>query len=241
MLSTLLQGLRGLPLDWLLVRPCPLCRRLPSPGESADPLCRRCSTALQLPSRGLHGSWPLPWWSSAPYQGALRRTLLAQRRQPEARAIRALLTPLAMGLQDTLQASPGRANGRSNPLPAPLLVPIPSWKRRSNPLPGLIADGLAGLLALQRRDLLQRSKAVLGQHRLGRQLRLLNQQDSFALAPAAIGRRPQPVLIVDDILTSGATARHAALCLERRGWPVLGVACLARTPARGSRAEKAVI
>lgn len=120
-------------------------------------------------------------------------------------------------------------------------MPVPSWKQRSNPLPALIADGLAGLLGLRRIDLLVRSRAVLGQHHLGRQLRLINQQDSFALGPTATRLRPGPVLIVDDILTSGATARQAAHCLERLGWPVLGLVCLARTPARRSGSVRAVI
>jgi len=215
-------------LDWLIARPCPLCRRIPPPGAGSDPLCLRCQERLALPPQGLSGSWPLPWWASAPYDGELRATLLNQRRRSDDRVIRALLMPLAMALRQAL-------------LQRPLLVPVPSWKQRSNPLPGLIADGLASLLGLRRLDLLQRSRAVLGQHRLGRQLRLRNQQGSFALATSGARHRPQPVLIVDDILTSGATAREATRCLERHGWPVLGVACLARTPARGSRAEKAVI
>ena len=43
------------------------------------------------------------------------------------------------------------------------------------------------------------------------------------------------MLIVDDILTSGATAESAALCLKQGGWRVRGLLCLARTPERGSR------
>jgi len=115
---------------------------------------------------------------------------------------------------------------------AVLLVPIPGWKRRPNPLPGLIADHLARGLGLRRHDLLARSHPVLGQHHLGRQLRQANQEGSFQLRPEALQRRTVPVLLVDDILTTGATLRQAALQLEQAGWPVLGAACLARTPSR---------
>jgi len=54
----------------------------------------------------------------------------------------------------------------------------------------------------------------------------------FRCPPAGERRRRRPVLIVDDILTTGATALNGALCLKAAGWPVLGIICLARTPPR---------
>lgn len=223
-------NLVGSALDWLLARPCPLCRRLPPPTQSpADRnsagLCPGCSQRLCLPASGLSGRWPLPWWSSGAYSGALRQTLLDLKcRRCDAAVLRALLQPLLTGLQ-------------TQPLPqrgprAVLLVPIPGWRQRPNPLPGLIADQLAAGLGLRRHDLLERSHPVLGQHRLGRQLRQANQEGSFRLRLETRSRRPAPVLLVDDILTTGSTLRHAALCLEQGGWRVLGAACLARTPDR---------
>ncbi len=217
-------GLAALPLDWLLARPCPLCRCLPPPGAGTLGLCSACRRELDLPAAGLSGSWPLPWWSSASYGGALRQRLLRQRRRPDAAVVTALLEPLERAL------APLDLAGFS---PRALVVPIPSWKRQANPLPGLIAEGLVRRLGVRRCNLLERSRVVLGQHRLGRQLRLANQRDSFRCRPAGPSERRRPVLIVDDILTTGATARSAALCLETAGWPVLGLACLARTPARG--------
>lgn len=223
-------GLLSGALDWILARPCPLCRQLLPPTLSSENrgragLCGACSQRLSLPEAGLSGRWPLPWWSSGAYSGALRQTLLDQKcRRPDAAVLKALLQPLLAGLQ-ALQL----------PLRGPkavLLVPIPGWRRRPNPLPGLIADQLAGGLGLRRRDLLERSRPVLGQHRLGRQLRQANQEGSFQLSPTIQGRRPAPVLLVDDILTTGSTLRQASLCLEQAGWQVLGAACLARTPDR---------
>jgi predicted amidophosphoribosyltransferase len=41
----------------------------------------------------------------------------------------------------------------------------------------------------------------------------------------------QPLLLVDDILTTGATATAAMVALEQVGHGLLGLACLARTPA----------
>lgn len=223
-------GLLGGALDWLLARPCPLCLRLPplrlGPADrNGAGLCADCSQRLSLPAAGLSGRWPLPWWSSGAYSGALREALLDLKcRRADAAVVRALLQPLRASLQTQALSQRGPKAVR--------LVPIPGWRRRPNPLPGLIADQLARGLGLRRHDLLQRSRPVLGQHHLGCQLRQANQEGSFQLRSEAQTRRPAPVLLVDDILTTGATLRHAALCLEQAGWPVLGAACLARTPDR---------
>lgn len=233
MLSAFLRrGLAALPFDWLLARPCPLCRRLPSPGDRSPGACTPCRRDLDLPAVGLSGGWPLPWWSSSSYAGGLRRVLLQQKQHGDGAAVEALLEPLQRALAPPLDLLEARR--------LPILVPIPSWKRRGNPLPGLIADGLGRRLGLARRDLLERSRVVLVQHRLGRQLRQTNQQGAFRCRQPAAGPRPLPLLIVDDILTTGATACNAALCLKQAGWPVLGLVCLARTPGRG-RSPRAVI
>jgi predicted amidophosphoribosyltransferase len=75
---------------------------------------------------------------------------------------------------------------------------------------------------------------------LGRKLRIANQAGAFrCLRPPGPGEaRRRPVLIVDDILTTGATATSAARCLAAAGWRVEGVLCLARTGSR--EAERAV-
>ncbi len=114
----------------------------------------------------------------------------------------------------------------------PLLVPVPSWKRHGNPLPGLICRQLGCQLGYRSAELLERSRPVLGQHHLNRAMRLANQEGAFRCRRGprpgeALGR---PILIVDDILTSGATGRNAALAMEPLGWQVVGLLCLARTP-----------
>lgn len=229
--ALLREGLAALSLDWLLARPCPLCHRLPPIGAEVSPggLCSRCSTTLALPAEGISGSWPLNWWSSGLYDGDLRQTLLTLKKRPNPALLRALLLPLSTALA-ALELPRGERS--------PLLVTVPSWKRQGNPLPGLIAEVLGRELGLRQRQLLERSRVVLGQHRLGRQLRLANQRDSFRCLEPPPHRAARPVLIVDDILTTGATAGYAALCLERQGWPVLGLACLARTPARRDGARR---
>ena len=149
--------------------------------------------------------------------------LLGLRQRPEESRIAALVRVLAEGLPQWRRR--------------PLLVPVPSWKRRGNPLPALVCRQLVRQLGYRHDDLLERSRPVLGQHHLKRAMRLANQDGAFQCRR---GPRPgeatgRPVLIVDDILTSGATGCNAALALETLGWPVVGMLCLARTPRSRSR------
>jgi predicted amidophosphoribosyltransferase len=189
------------PLNWLL-----------------PPLPAPCP----LPPLGLRGFTPLPWWAAISYEDQGRRALLELRRQPQA----ARLAPLLPGLVQRLQQQERPS----------LLLPIPSWKRRGNPLPWLLARQLQARLRWPCHPaLLSRNHPVLGQHRLNRDLRWQNQQDAFRCLhrpghdSLPVGCRS--VLLVDDILTTGATACAAAGALEAKGWRVAGMACLGRTPA----------
>jgi predicted amidophosphoribosyltransferase len=223
-LEILERSLTALPMGWLLGTPCPLCQQLPPLAEPpTGGLCRTCADRLSLPPGGLRGLAPLPWWGIGSYGGALRGLLLDLKHRPRPDLVAALLKPLQPSLRSLA--------GDQGSLP-PLLVPIPSWKRRGNPLPALICSGLGKQLGLRRADLLTRSHPVLGQHHLGRRLRLANQDGAFRCQPPAERLRRRPILIVDDILTTGATALNGALCLKAAGWPVLGLVCLARTAPR---------
>ncbi len=181
------------------------------------------------------GADPLPWWGAGRYGGGLRHLLLDLRRRPRIEVVAALARGTRRALATTVDAQQLRTWCER-----PLLVPIPSWKRRANPLPPLFCRALERGGDFRRLDLLERSRPVLGQHHLGRKLRIANQAGAFrCLRPPGPGEaRRRPVLIVDDILTTGATATSAARCLAAAGWRVEGVLCLARTAAR--EAERAV-
>jgi predicted amidophosphoribosyltransferase len=214
-----------LPLHWFLLTPCPLCRSpRPHPATPAR-ACAACEERYGLPAWGLSGLEPLPWWGAGTYAAELRQLLLELRRHPRPEAVAAL----ALASHRALTAyRPAAAEER------PWLVPVPSWKKRANPLPPLVCRALEQRTGLRRGALLERSRPVLGQHRLGRALRIANQEGAvLCRRPPGPGEaRRHPLLIVDDILTSGATARSAAASLTAAGWRVIGLLCLARTPAR---------
>lgn len=204
-----------LPLHWLVTPRCPLC-------QGAADRCR-CDAA-NLPAGGLRGTWPMAWWAAGAYQGTLRAVILQLKHQPRARTLTWLV-------ERTLPALPPLAQ-------PPLLVPIPSWKRsqRANQVPGHLAQLAARRLGGQALNLLEHTRPVLGQHLLGRPLRQANQCGAFrcTLAPQGFQHR-RPLLLVDDVLTTGATALAAADVLQQTGWNVLGLFCLARTPEREQR------
>lgn len=222
MVQALLRGC----LELITQATCPLCGRPAEPDrwrgrvQAAQPQpCQICLQSLDLDTQaGLCGLEPMPWWALGFYQGALRSLLLRQRRKPSNQAIPCLASSLAATLPATLRELS--------------VVAIPSWKQRANPLPLLICQGLG----LPRLAPLERSRATLGQHHLNRRLRSLNQEGAFRIVPDGVSRSRrsrQGLLLVDDILTTGATSMAAAAALEEAGYTVMGLLCLARTPAPG--------
>ena len=202
----------------LLIEPrCPICDGPWQEPQAPTSPCSLCRDALQLPPEGIKGLEPLRWCALGPYEGRLRQLLLKVR-QPTKQKV---LSVLVQMLSDSLS------------LPsAAVLVPIPSWKRqRTNPLPQRIAMGLQRPTA----DLLQRTRVGLSQHHLNKSQRLTNLIGAFRARPHNQATALTSIWLVDDILTTGATAFAARQALEEAGHRVAGLICLGRTPARQRR------
>lgn len=80
--------------------------------------------------------------------------------------------------------------------------------------------------------ILCRSRAVKSQRGLSRKERQKNQQNSF-LINTNFGEQIEgkSILLVDDILTTGATLNEAAKTLKKGGAERVFVAAVARTPS----------
>lgn len=116
-----------------------------------------------------------------------------------------------------------------------LLVPVPLHPRRLRQRGFNQSLLLAEVLADQwhltlKRHLLQRIRATTPQTELSAEQRATNLRGAFAVAdqPLAEGRR---VLLVDDVLTTGATLAECSRCLLQAGATAVLCVTVARAPA----------
>jgi len=116
-----------------------------------------------------------------------------------------------------------------------VIIPMPyHWRKllmRGHNPSAILARQISAALLTPILHPLKRSKATQSQQSLNKEQRKQNVRKAFTLNPnvqASIkGKR---ILLVDDVLTTGATANEAAKVLKRFGAKSVIVACIARTP-----------
>ncbi|MBC9249006.1 amidophosphoribosyltransferase [Pseudomonas alcaligenes] len=224
-----------------------ICLLCDEPADGATPLCSACEgelpwlgghcqvCALPLPGADLTCGECLrrppafarveaPWRYSFPLDSLVTR-FKHQARWPLGRL---LATLLSHHLQ--------HAFGEDLPRPELLLaVPLSARRLRQRGFnqAQMLADWLAASLQLPvQRHWLQRPHDSAHQQELDAAARKRNLRQAFALHPAAEleGRH---VALVDDVLTTGATAEAVARLLRKAGAARVDVYCLARTPKPG--------
>ena len=232
----------GLGLDLVYPPVCAYCRdAIESP--SLTSLCRACRAALvetrpACPRCGVLAcaggqQSNCPWcnqrqfhfdcvWRLGIYQGRLRSAVLRMKR-PRGRALAVALGNLSAELAGAHLAA----------LKPEFVVPVPMhWTRkawRGANSADAIARRLAGHLRLPMRPrLLKRCRRTVPQSSLPPSRRLANVRGAFRARKYAdlAGAR---ILLVDDIMTSGATLNEAAKTLSKSGARIVAVAVLART------------
>lgn len=207
-------------LGFFLETDCPLCQR--STPRVICPPCQRQLQQCQLPTHQPASQSPTIWaWGA--YQGALRRAIAAFKyhQHPE------LAQPLADLLTEAWFAHQGQRQ-RLTVVP----IPIHSSKRQQR---GFNQAELLAQHFCHRTHLtlagqgLERARATEAQFGLSAADRDRNLEAAFTLGPTFCRRAPTtPVLLLDDIYTSGATVRAASRVLQQHQIPVHGVIVLAR-------------
>lgn len=214
--------------DLLVGAACPGCG---GPGWGPCPACARALRAFDEVRWETAG---VPGRAAAEYAGVWRPCLVALKERGATRLARPLGDALAW-------AAAGLLVDAAAPV---ALVPVPSaraavWTRGADHAWLLAAAGAArlrsaGVAASAERGLRQ-VRAVGDQAGLGADERARNLAGSLA----ATGAGAAPVVIVDDIVTTGATLREAVRALRASGRPVLGVAVVAATRRRDGRDARA--
>ncbi len=202
-------------LPWLQAH-CRICALpLPAPGLT-------CGACLRRPPR--FERVQAPWRYAFPVDSLINR-FKHQAQWPMGRLLAELLS------QHLLH---GFAEEPSRP---DLLLPVPlsdaRLRRRGFNQAGLLAQWLARRLQLPHQPhWLMRLGDTPAQQQLDAAARKRNLRHAFALAPQSRVEGLH-LALVDDVLTTGATAESLARLLKRAGAARVEVYCLARTPAPG--------
>lgn len=225
--------------DLVLGSECAACAR---PGRV---LCLPCREAL--PRSGTV-SWPTPAppglvlpFAAGEYDGPLRALVNAHKERRAfalARPLGHVLAEVVADLLVQVEQETGEAwTGRV------ALVPVPSRRpvvraRGHDPLLRLSRHAAARLRSHGRqatvRRLLRGARTVRDQAGLDAGSRAANLAGSLRATRPVRGQDPRPagLVVVDDVITTGATAREAQRALEQVGHTVLGIAALSATRRR---------
>jgi len=223
--------LLGAVLDLVVPRHCGGCA-----AAASLPLCPACLVGLS------RVRWPTPrvvapdppppglppTVAAASYDGVLRRLVTAHKDQG-----RGDLGPVLAGL---LAASLDVLV-----VPGAVLVPVPSSRaarrrRGDRPLGHLLRLAVAGVDDVAVVDGLRVVRVLADQSGLDRAGRAANLRGAYAVRPRMGSRlRGREVVLVDDVLTTGATLAEAARALRSHGVEPRAAAVIAATRLRRER------
>jgi predicted amidophosphoribosyltransferase len=207
-------------LDLILPRECGGC------GAPSTRWCDACAAELSVPAEQPHVVNPridpqVPVFALGRYAGARRQAILALKEHGRADLVAPLACALAVGLHRLL--SWGMVETPLTVVPAPTRRSA-ARRRGGDPVTRLARAAVAGhpdvtVVAALRMKALARDSVGLGSSARER---------NIAGRVLLRGARPRTeVVIVDDIVTTGATAREAVRTLHAAGIPVAAVLAIA--------------
>jgi predicted amidophosphoribosyltransferase len=194
-------------------------------------ICPRCRSTVM--SYGCFATRPDPCpvgfpftVSAAPYDAILRQLVAAHKERGAFN-----LTPF---LASRLAAAIGCLLHTASPASAVVLVPVPSARaavrERGFDATWALAREAARLLRgetpVRTRRLLHHARSVRDQARLSAAQRATNLQGAFRVTSVA---PCPPLVVVDDVVTTGSSLTEAARALREAGHHVLGAATVAAT------------
>ncbi|MEM7066590.1 MAG: ComF family protein [Cyanobacteria bacterium P01_B01_bin.77] len=215
-----------------LKAPCPLCHRSAIEVMCAD--CHRQLLACQWPESpqgntlssanlGLSDN-VLPVSSWGVYRGVLKQTLALLKYGQQAD----LGIWLGYQLGKYWQTGKSYYSHTQNPVVMPIPLHTKRLKQRGYNQAALIAQGFCRVTGFSLAEhALVRTKATNAMHSLGVHERQANLTGAFQLG-TKLPSRFRPVLLIDDIYTTGTTAHAAVLPLTEAGYSITGITTVAR-------------
>ncbi|MEM8611076.1 MAG: ComF family protein [Cyanobacteria bacterium P01_H01_bin.105] len=213
--------------------PCPLCQRS-TPSLLCDNCYRQvyaCRWSNSTPDNPIHNvsggiqlsnETTLPVFSWGKYQGGLKQILALLKYGNQAEL------GIWLGCQLGQQWRVSNPHSASRPVVVPIPLHSQRLRERGYNQAALIAQGFCRVTGLPWAEHgLIRIKATDAMHRLGLNERQSNLAGAFQLGNE-LSSRQRPILLVDDIYTTGTTGNMVAVLLMRAGYTVLGIATVAR-------------
>ncbi|MBC1241744.1 ComF family protein [Nostoc sp. 2RC] len=221
-MHTFTQKLTSL-LNLFLQSHCPLCQR-----STSQEICDNCARQLQKCQRQNSISlWkePLPVFSWGEYGGIVKRAIAVMKYENQPQIAR----PLGQWLGESWLLNSPKRDSQAVVVPIPLHAS--KLHQRKYNQAALIAQSFCEITGLKLKlDGLTRVRQTQAQFGLSVSGREQNLKTAFAVGQEFRHRLPNvPVLLLDDIYTTGATARSAVQTLREYGIVVLGLVAVATT------------
>ena len=185
----------------------------------------------------LDGVAPLPVWALSRYEGTVRGVVVGWKDRGRADLDR-MLAPAAARAARRLRAALAAAAGtRPRALRDAALEgagTTSSGRDHVLPVARAVADAVGGVAAPVLQRVRGSQQVGLGARARGANVGVRADLRAVARAAASTGTHGPPVcLVIDDVVTTGATLAAAERALEQAGADVLGALVLAATPTPG--------
>jgi predicted amidophosphoribosyltransferase len=222
-ISSITQGFRTLVFD----SSCIGC------GQSSTAICESCRVSLRIDAERLSGE-TFPIYSGIPYGDAAAHVVLAAKEDGNRLARNLLTTSIVESLELLIS--------EWDPRPGFSLVPIPSSgrsiRRRGGDFLTPIINDATRMIRDRRKGIeidshksLNLTRRVRDQSKLTATERIENLRAAFEFS----GSKPNwPIVVIDDVVTTGSTLREALRALQERNLTVVGAvtACASRRRMR---------